>query len=337
MTNHTICPFFVFSTMGGKPFKVGRFAHTLRVRLMREHLGVDVDAMYEDDLMAFEPAKPIHEQDEWDPDAEQQYGKEDDEVTHLRRGTRHNGLASLAHDTAQGLGQLVHGADDIEGKQTAHLLRKVGIKTASADATTGDQSLNEERTTFTRSGEKEHGFTSSIVPTLEEKTIAEGRPPFHRANGGLNIYVDSPGENAISEQTEPEEARADGELYGSPANADPRDKEPPHPPSAKTDADEEEEKAPGARATLRKHLAAKFAGSTKASSKTWSLPTVTPEVDPYGFEDPICDEFWKNVWVACATHNVSTSIVSTIYPFIQVVCLYSTDRNLPQGVPCYSG
>ena len=42
------------STMAGKPFKVGRFAHTLRVRLMREHLGVDVDAMYEEDLMASE-------------------------------------------------------------------------------------------------------------------------------------------------------------------------------------------------------------------------------------------------------------------------------------------
>jgi len=31
------------STMAGEPYKVGRFAHTLRVRLMREHLGVDVD------------------------------------------------------------------------------------------------------------------------------------------------------------------------------------------------------------------------------------------------------------------------------------------------------
>ena len=31
--------------MGDKPYKVGRFAHTLRVRLMREHLGVDVDAI----------------------------------------------------------------------------------------------------------------------------------------------------------------------------------------------------------------------------------------------------------------------------------------------------
>jgi len=36
--------------MGGEPFKVGRFAHTLRVRLMREHLGVDVDALYDEDI-----------------------------------------------------------------------------------------------------------------------------------------------------------------------------------------------------------------------------------------------------------------------------------------------
>ncbi|KAJ2958557.1 hypothetical protein NQZ79_g5872 [Umbelopsis isabellina] len=33
------------SHMGGQPYKVGHFAHTLRLRLMREHLGVDVDAL----------------------------------------------------------------------------------------------------------------------------------------------------------------------------------------------------------------------------------------------------------------------------------------------------
>lgn len=33
----------VNTTMGGKPYKVGKFAHTLRMRLMREHLGVDID------------------------------------------------------------------------------------------------------------------------------------------------------------------------------------------------------------------------------------------------------------------------------------------------------
>ncbi|KAH9825830.1 Phospholipase D Active site motifs, partial [Teratosphaeria destructans] len=34
------------SFMAGKPYEVGEFAHTFRKRLMREHLGVDVDAIY---------------------------------------------------------------------------------------------------------------------------------------------------------------------------------------------------------------------------------------------------------------------------------------------------
>ncbi|EMC92501.1 hypothetical protein BAUCODRAFT_77697 [Baudoinia panamericana UAMH 10762] len=34
------------SFMGGEPYEVGEFAHTLRMRLMREHLGVDIDALY---------------------------------------------------------------------------------------------------------------------------------------------------------------------------------------------------------------------------------------------------------------------------------------------------
>ncbi|KAF2260052.1 phospholipase D [Lojkania enalia] len=37
------------SYMAGEPYKVGRFPHTLRVRLMREHLGVDVDGISEDE------------------------------------------------------------------------------------------------------------------------------------------------------------------------------------------------------------------------------------------------------------------------------------------------
>ena len=37
----------IWSTMAGKPYQVGRFAHTLRLRLMREHLGLDVDEILE--------------------------------------------------------------------------------------------------------------------------------------------------------------------------------------------------------------------------------------------------------------------------------------------------
>jgi len=39
----------LWSTMGGDPYLVGRFAHTLRMRLMREHLGIDVDEVMEEE------------------------------------------------------------------------------------------------------------------------------------------------------------------------------------------------------------------------------------------------------------------------------------------------
>lgn len=38
------------SLMAGKPFMVARFAHNMRVRLMREHLGIDVDKIREEEL-----------------------------------------------------------------------------------------------------------------------------------------------------------------------------------------------------------------------------------------------------------------------------------------------
>jgi phospholipase D1/2 len=38
----------VWSKMNGQPYMVGRFPHTLRMRLMREHLGLDVDKIMED-------------------------------------------------------------------------------------------------------------------------------------------------------------------------------------------------------------------------------------------------------------------------------------------------
>lgn len=77
---------YSFSTMAGKPFKVGRFAHTLRVRLMREHLGVDVDAMYETDLMAKNPQEPEFDQQPWDPDQEERDGCDVIHVKEKRSG-----------------------------------------------------------------------------------------------------------------------------------------------------------------------------------------------------------------------------------------------------------
>lgn len=87
--------------MAGKPFKVGRFAHTLRIRLMREHLGVDVDSLYEEDLMANDPETAEALQEVWDPDTEQQFGKESGSTTVKNHLSTTNNFAKT---TASGLG-----------------------------------------------------------------------------------------------------------------------------------------------------------------------------------------------------------------------------------------
>lgn len=80
------------SKMAGKPFKVGRFAHTLRMRLMREHVGVDVDSIDEDQLMSREPVAEADEVEKWDPDHEQQ--DEDDFV---------RGITEVKHTSARAI------------------------------------------------------------------------------------------------------------------------------------------------------------------------------------------------------------------------------------------
>lgn len=164
-----------------------------------------------------------------------------------------------------------------------------------------DQTVMDERQTFRRDGEKQPGFASAVVPTLEEKIVSEHRPSGSHAIG--TPILDNPEtEKSEQEGTAPETARLnDGQLYGAPADAAKdikTDDEPPHARGAKDDADAEERKAPRARSILRKHLMADLGQSP------WELPTPTPKIDPDMFADPVCDEFWKDVWVASAVHNV---------------------------------
>lgn len=363
---------FIPSTMAGKPFKVGRFAHTLRVRLMREHLGVDIDAMYEEDLMAAKPQRPQHEQQPWDPDQEE---TDKHDITHVKEKKSDLGVGTaigqsmpsrVKHAAFFALTNFsrvaVHALGDIAHTEAGRAVRKVTGRSDDQEpleSNVGDKSLGEERTMQSRDHEKVHGFPSSIVPTMEEKVVMETLDSIPEGNasseegGGekenqdkapklQNGDTQEPQENGSSAESENKtngdaqglemkwdqgevktprsvkplrdpstsstnlEARVgNGELYGAPADAsrDPKtDDQPPHAVSGKNDATETEEKAVHARAEIRKHMS-----TTKFNSKIWTLPTPTPKVDPHGFEDPISDEFWKKVWMACAVHNVGYS------------------------------
>lgn len=179
--------------------------------------------------------------------------------------------------------------------------------------TAGDEEIEKERHTYTREGREEPGFTSAIVPTLEEKMVIEQQKgsPKEKENHLDDSQRSSATLNGTPPQpdTPPQARTKDGkELFGAPADASTSaetDDKPPHARSGVDDANEEERAAPGARATIRKHLASKL------GSKGWTLPTSKPHVDPEGFEDPICDAFWKDVWVACAVHNVRVLIIAS--------------------------
>ncbi|EGO24033.1 hypothetical protein SERLADRAFT_362129 [Serpula lacrymans var. lacrymans S7.9] len=283
--------------MAGKPFRVGRFAHTLRMRLMREHIGVDVDAMSEKEFMAKEAPKPENEH-EWDPNMEQEYGKEG-EITQAKHETPIRNMLATATD---GMKQTAHVIGDAAAETTARKLHEPLSKVEfhKVNTPTQDASLQEERMTYGRDGQKRPGFASSMVPTLEEKMVAEHIPPASQAHGKPAAGEVKENGNAIHRKEPTEAHTADGEAFGAPAHAskDPQtDDQPPHAESGVNDADDTEQAAPSARAILRKHLASRL------GTKTWTMPTPTPKVDPEGFDDPVSDAFWRNVWVACAVHN----------------------------------
>ncbi len=79
----------LWSTMSGEPYLVGKFAHTLRMRLMREHLGLDTDEIMEEELG--------ENDDQWERDMSSVYGKE-----HTDRETSESQLEAKrpAHEEA---------------------------------------------------------------------------------------------------------------------------------------------------------------------------------------------------------------------------------------------
>lgn len=198
----------------------------------------------------------------------------------------------------------VHGTGEGASGTAAKMFRKAGLVGKGHDAHAGDHALNEERTTYTRDGKKLPGFADAMVPTLEEKTVEERLPEKTDINANGSA-IEEEGSGSAKAGTNADAGRTeDGELFGAPADAsiDPKsDSQPPHGRSGVNDADEQEQAAPGARNIIRKNLAGKSPGGP------WTLPTPTPKVDADGFEDPISDEFWKKVWVACAVHNVRHS------------------------------
>ncbi|RPB13430.1 phospholipase D [Morchella conica CCBAS932] len=83
----------IMSTMAGQPYRVGKFPHTLRLRLMREHLGMDVD-----EIMANEQQMDAEIREMTEADNNEQWLAE--EVKAIARARAENDNDSLLSSSA---------------------------------------------------------------------------------------------------------------------------------------------------------------------------------------------------------------------------------------------
>ncbi|KAK4150706.1 hypothetical protein C8A00DRAFT_36684 [Chaetomidium leptoderma] len=73
----------IWSTMAGRPYQVGRFAHTLRLRLMREHLGLDVDEILDEERQA-----DLDREEQFNAEMDDIYDEEESDPSPLAEGSR---------------------------------------------------------------------------------------------------------------------------------------------------------------------------------------------------------------------------------------------------------
>ena len=209
------------------------------------------------------------------------------------------------------------------------VIHPVAVVVQGQFAAESGEDHEEEKGDYDKSGRQTEGFASSIVPTLEEKTIYERRPSATHANGqplfdlieeqeqGESAEDHGPSEATVPDKVKEHDTivdgrkeatkrgvpriqgeRGDGELYGAPANAVDNDDAPPNKDTERRDGEDAEQHAAiAARKTLRKHL------NAQVGLSPWAMPTPTPKVNPNRFHDPLDDGFWKDMWVAVAVHN----------------------------------
>ena len=193
---------------------------------------------------------------------------------------------------------------------TSKGLSTAGLKQKSDESVVEDAILQAERKDFTMEGKERTGFASSEVPTIEEKTMANGRSGFPQADSIISAHKLTDNlrrcDNTDALRYVAESIADDTANDYQQSNIDERD---------------------SSRSPVQKHETVKL-------KTMWTVPIHRPRVDPYEFEDPISEVFWTDVWVASAAYNVRHSLVPCLMIVSMLACLQ--DGDISQGLPCYT-
>ncbi|KAI5860889.1 phospholipase D [Durotheca rogersii] len=289
----------MWSTMGGKQYRVGRFAHTLRMRLMREHLGLDVDEITEEERQA-----EISADARFEAEMGNIYGDDDETpgglgATSAGPSTYHRG-ASFNHDVAPG--------------EDAGYTSSLSSSSASSNPSSSSKGKSLDRDSRVHDNEKHKRDVEGYGPDNWKAAQAMGldlgsdsvvmnghEVLLHRANRSQNHKDTKPGRT-------PREASAKGSSHRGLDKGNAQFP-PPHPDlSVKPQLP-----YPGQPPALPVPDDADMSGaqgrpedSTKSGNELPNplLADIVPaKIDKDCMRDPVDPDFWENVWMRVAVNN----------------------------------
>ena len=301
------------STMGGQPFQVGRFAHTLRVRLMKEHVGLDVeevdepdekdvnvDAKADDALSTHPPASansgsspPIAPPSAaWDPDHEQTTGAKPGEVS--TKASQAGWIGRIAEGVVEHAGSMGSGLAGAAGlgltKGQDRIGKVVDRATDNIAGATNEEKLANEESPAQRvidGKDKMTGYASTVVPTFEETEMMKRENDGAKVSDTRQIPVaDDVGVDIGGKKLKPVAPAVDKDDAGrSRINTRPL-------PSPESGANELAATKNVVSESLRRNL--------KESSGAFTIPLPTVEIDPKGLADPL---LFHDTFMATAVRN----------------------------------
>lgn len=155
------------SVMGDAPYKVGRFPHTLRMRLMREHLGLDVDAIRDAEV------------DEFDRQAMDESGLADQESSSSSSRPDPRNDSGSYTDRDVSINPVINGepAEEKSARQRASSKGRLNDLVASPDSTSSEPLL--PPAVLARSNTRDLGLSQlSQLPSLPDSDDTDiGGPP----------------------------------------------------------------------------------------------------------------------------------------------------------------
>ncbi|MCJ1365595.1 Phospholipase D1 [Acarospora aff. strigata] len=201
----------LWSTMDGEPYLVGRFPHTLRMRLMREHLGLDVDEIMEKERV--EQQAERHDE-QWEADMDRFHGNQKNQPPQSPMSDREieQHLLDLKHklqdDVLARSDKIFSFNHDVDWEQSSNPNLKVNKKVTEDPRVMG----NEEHKKDVEGEGKDH------LKEIEGAGLGRGRDTVY-AEGKKEVLVSNvarEGRTPLYPSTSPKRsARQDSEIEGN--------------------------------------------------------------------------------------------------------------------------